>query len=139
MPLDAIGYIYSDWITSSAPLPPLINVVHPLPTTWDVVFHGICEELGAKLPIISLDQWVAKLDDIAARASKKDVADIVRTTRLSFYEILTLFLAAGTQSTRLLPSFGVLQRSIHGCAQCDVRYNALNRFGCHRPRIATSF
>lgn len=76
MPLDAIGRIYSDWVTSNSDFPLLVNVVHPRPTTWDVVFRGICEELGSQFPVVTLDEWVSKLDRAAA-ASEQDLTNMV--------------------------------------------------------------
>ena len=77
MPLDAIGQAYVDWVLSEADLPKLVNVVHPRPTTWDVVLHGLREELSGDLPLVPLPLWVEKLEAHAAEPTKEDLENIV--------------------------------------------------------------
>lgn len=77
VPLDAIGNAYIDWVVSDDEMPVLVNVVHPRPTSWDVVLRGIKEELGGDLPAIALDAWVAKLDVQSAAATAEDLARVV--------------------------------------------------------------
>lgn len=80
VPLDAIGQAYVDWVLSEGELPSLVNVVHPRPTTWEVVLRGVREELGGGVNIVSLGEWVAKLEARAEHASPQDLIDIVRST-----------------------------------------------------------
>jgi hypothetical protein len=82
MPLDAIGQAYVDWVLSRQDLPDLVNVVHPRPTTWDIIYRGIREELGNNLPLIPLKEWLAKLEARLADATPEDLAAIVSTTSL---------------------------------------------------------
>ena len=77
MPLDAIGEAYIDWIVSQEELPLLVNVVHPHPTSWDVVLSGIRAELGGSLPIVTLQEWVANLEARLSTATADDLTKIV--------------------------------------------------------------
>ena len=54
-----------------------MNVVHPRPTSWNVILKGIHEELGGQLPIVPLNQWVAKLDTFATNPTAEDLTAIV--------------------------------------------------------------
>lgn len=76
--MDAIGRMYIDWLLTDGELPPLVNVVHPRPTTWDVVFRGIQEELGYELPVVPMDIWVEKLEARAVDATAEDIENVVR-------------------------------------------------------------
>ncbi|KIP06795.1 hypothetical protein PHLGIDRAFT_118644 [Phlebiopsis gigantea 11061_1 CR5-6] len=96
MPLDAIGRIYSDWVTSNSDFPLLVNVVHPRPTTWDVVFRGICEELGSQLPVVTLNEWVSKLDRAAGYASEQVLISMPAIKILDFFRSLS---SSGTVPT----------------------------------------
>ena len=77
MPLDAIGQLYVDWVLSEDSLPRLVNVVHPRPTTWEVILRGLREELGGDLPIVPITDWVAKLDAHSTNPTKEDLESIV--------------------------------------------------------------
>lgn len=77
MPLDAIGEAYIDWVVAQGDLPLLMNVVHPRPTTWDVILRGVREELGGTVPIVPLEEWVAKLKAHAANPSPETLNRIV--------------------------------------------------------------
>ncbi|GJE88440.1 acetyl-CoA synthetase-like protein [Phanerochaete sordida] len=84
VPLDAIGEAYVDWVTADGALPAFVNVVHPRPTSWDVVLRGLREELGW-LPVVPLDVWVAKLDAMSGVATADDLA------RVPALKLLALF------------------------------------------------
>lgn len=88
MPLDAIGEAYVDWVVSRDDLPPLVNVVHPRPTTWDVILKGLHEELGDGLSMTPLQDWVNKLEERSANPTAQDLQDIVRV-----YFLLSLFIS----------------------------------------------
>ncbi|EKM59937.1 uncharacterized protein PHACADRAFT_206156 [Phanerochaete carnosa HHB-10118-sp] len=76
VPLDAIGEAYVDWVLAQDALPALVNVVHPRPTTWDVVLHGLRQELGDNLPVVPLEEWVMKLEERAKNPSAEDLVQI---------------------------------------------------------------
>ena len=57
--------------------------MHPRPTPWAVVLRGVRAELGAPLPLVPLQQWVATLDALAGRATAQDVVSVVRFFCLS--------------------------------------------------------
>ena len=77
IPLDAIGSMYLDLLTSDETLPSVINVVHPRPTTWKEMLHGIWEELGASLPFVTLEEWVKRLDALPTAVSNEELQKIV--------------------------------------------------------------
>ena len=77
MPLDAIGKAYVDWVSAQDALPPLLNVVHPHPTSWDVIIEGLHEELGDSVSVVPLQDWVKKLEERSAHPTTQDLADIV--------------------------------------------------------------
>lgn len=70
--------MYIDLVTSQEDLPQVVNVVHPRPTSWTVITSGIREELGGNLPVVSLQEWVAKLDAFPTEVTKEDLQRIVR-------------------------------------------------------------
>jgi hypothetical protein len=77
MPLDAIGQAYVDWVLSEDKLPRLVNVVHPRPTTWDVILRGLREELGGSLSLVPLSQWVKKLEAHSDSPTQEDLTAMV--------------------------------------------------------------
>ena len=76
-PSDAIGGIYVDWILRRDDLPPLVNVIHPRPTTWNIILNGLCEELGVRLAVTPLRDWVQKLEERSANMTSQDLKHIV--------------------------------------------------------------
>ncbi|EKM50011.1 uncharacterized protein PHACADRAFT_130503 [Phanerochaete carnosa HHB-10118-sp] len=88
VPLDAIGEAYVDWVLAQDALPALINVVHPRPTTWDVVLHGLRQELGGNLPVVSLEEWVMKLEERAKNPSAEDLVQIPALKIMEFFRSL---------------------------------------------------
>ena len=78
IPLDAIGRAYVDWVLCKQALPPLVNTVHPAPTTWDVILKGLSEELGDAVSVVPLQDWVKKLEERAMNPTAEDLGDIVR-------------------------------------------------------------
>ena len=77
IPLDAIGLAYVDWVLSASDLPPLVNVVHPRPTNWDVILHGLRQELGGSIPIVPVEEWVGKLEELAKNPTAEDLVRVV--------------------------------------------------------------
>lgn len=69
--------MYLDLLTSNEPLPPVINVVHPRPTTWKEILHGIWDELDGEYPFVTLQDWVAKLDALPTNVSNEELQKIV--------------------------------------------------------------
>ena len=69
--------MYLDLLTTQGPLPQVINVVHPRPTTWMEVLNGIWEELGGRLPFVSLQEWVSRLDTLPLDASSDQLQRVV--------------------------------------------------------------
>ena len=120
MPLDAIGEAYVDWVLSESALPALVNVVHPIPITWDIILRGICDEIGGNLTIISIQDWVAKLESVSVNPSAQDLLDIVS----SHYFISSQLLTASTQPALKLISFF---RSLAQAAGSDkAEYSLMN-------------
>lgn len=77
VPLDTIGEIYVEWMFSPSALPPLLNLVHPKQTSWDVVIKGIMQGLGKPLPVVPFDKWIRQLGKLSANASKEELSSIV--------------------------------------------------------------
>ena len=77
IPLDAIGHAYVDWVLSRDEMPRLVNVVHPRPTSWDVILRGLRAELGEGLPRVTLAEWVAKLEAYSDSPTEEDLSRIV--------------------------------------------------------------
>lgn len=78
MPLDIIGHIYADWISSSRALPSIVNLVHPQPTSWDVIVKGVMDGLGEPLPVVPLNEWMREVDALSADAMIHELGNIVR-------------------------------------------------------------
>lgn len=70
--------MYAAWVTARGPLPRLVNVVHPRPTTWDAVLRGVMAGLAALLPVVPAAAWVQRLDALAASGDAGAVARVVR-------------------------------------------------------------
>ena len=78
VPMDVIGQAYVEWVTTTETLPFLVNVVHPRPTTWEVVLEHVRSTLGSDLQSVRLRDWVQELEERAASASLEELAQIVR-------------------------------------------------------------
>ena len=87
VPLDAVGQTYVDWVVSPDRMPDLINLVHPHPTTWDVILRGIHEATGHTLTTISLDEWLKTLEALSVNATVQDMVNIVRITYSAFFSL----------------------------------------------------
>ncbi|KIP12189.1 hypothetical protein PHLGIDRAFT_371020 [Phlebiopsis gigantea 11061_1 CR5-6] len=85
MPLDVIGNAYVDWVLSPQALPSLVNVVHPHPTSWDVILKGLSEELGDAVSVVSFQEWAKKLDERAVNPTAQDISDIPALKLLDFF------------------------------------------------------
>ena len=72
--------MYIEILTSKETSPQVINVVHPRPTTWNEVLTGIWEELGSRLPFVSLDEWVTRLDTLPTEVSNEELQRVVCQT-----------------------------------------------------------
>ena len=77
VPLDAIGQAYVDWILSDDELPSVVNVVHPRPVAWEAILRGMRSELGVSLPLVSLQEWVSKVEDVINSSSLYRMAEVV--------------------------------------------------------------
>ena len=75
--------MYIDLLVTREPLPSLVNVVHPRPTTWEEILAGINEELGGSIPFVSPEIWVAKLDKLSPEASGNDLQRIVSVSAIT--------------------------------------------------------
>ena len=108
VPLDAIGQVYVDWILAVDPLPTLVNMVHPKPTTWGVILRGLREEISGDLEVVSLNEWVRRLED--AEASCKDLSDIVESPTVEVILNTHEYSSACIEDSRLLPKSYPYQR-----------------------------
>lgn len=64
-------------ILSSKALPPLFNAVHSRPILWDVILKGFNGELGSRVSILPVHEWVGKLEVRTVNSSMQDLDDIV--------------------------------------------------------------
>ncbi|GJF00095.1 acetyl-CoA synthetase-like protein [Phanerochaete sordida] len=85
MPLDAIGAAYVDWVLAPDELPPLVNVVHPRPTTWDVVLRGLRAELGERVRAVPVQEWAAQLEAHAKNPSAEDLVEMPALKLIDFF------------------------------------------------------
>ncbi|GJE99727.1 acetyl-CoA synthetase-like protein [Phanerochaete sordida] len=93
IPLDAVGAAYVDWMLVCDVLPFLVNVVHPRPTTWDVVLRGLRAELGPCVGGVPLQEWIVKLEERAQDPSAEDLKQVPALKIMDFFRALAL---AGT-------------------------------------------
>ena len=75
--MDAVGQAYVDWTLTKEDLPALVNVVHPRPTNWDVILNGLRQQLGDSLPVVPVEEWVAKLEELARNPVPEDLVRVV--------------------------------------------------------------
>lgn len=88
--MDAVATMVLDLVTSSAPLPPLVNVVHPRPTSWKDVFQNINLNLDrTPLRLVPFDDWLRAVEDRAVSCSAKDLERLVRAFRTYFPTFLS--------------------------------------------------
>ena len=66
-----------DWVTSGNSLPALVNIVHPRPTTWDIIYGGIRRAIGRDMPEVPYSEWLTKLEERALDAGDEDVITLV--------------------------------------------------------------
>ena len=69
--------MYVDWVNTRDDLPALVNVVHPRPTSWDIILAGLRKEVGEDVPVVPLDDWVAKLEALSTTATAEDLTRVV--------------------------------------------------------------
>ena len=67
----------SDLLFSPVKLSPLLNVVHPRPVSWHEVVDAFRKELKQSLPMVSLSDWLDKLDAMSHDASPELLEKIV--------------------------------------------------------------
>ncbi|EKM51563.1 uncharacterized protein PHACADRAFT_212203 [Phanerochaete carnosa HHB-10118-sp] len=112
VPLDAIGSAYIGWVIFDNNLPLLVNVVHPRPTSWDVVLRGIRTEVGGDMPVVPLDVWVAKLDVQSSTATAEDLARLPALKLIGFFRgLVAARLGSGDRADSLPFATDELQRS----------------------------
>ena len=58
-------------------MPDFVNFVHPRPTSWEAVLKGVREALGGDIRIVSLEDWLARLESHAEKATLADLKEIV--------------------------------------------------------------
>ena len=79
----------------------LVNVVHPHPTSWDIILRGFCRELGG-LPLVPFSQWLTKLEERSLKAGEDDMVTIV-SPPLGLAPAAHNLCTARSQAARLLP------------------------------------
>ncbi|KZT05750.1 putative aminoadipate reductase [Laetiporus sulphureus 93-53] len=84
IPISALASSIMDLVMAEHP-PELINLAHPRPIPSHDVFHAIAVALGIDLPVISMERWIAKLEDSAKDSSIKGLSDIPAIKLLDFF------------------------------------------------------
>lgn len=90
LPVDVASHTVVDLVLSSKSLPEVINLVHPRPIPWTVVFSSINNALGSHLLAVPFAEWLAKLEERAADATAHDSDDIVGLLNIVYLAILVL-------------------------------------------------
>ncbi|GJF00089.1 acetyl-CoA synthetase-like protein [Phanerochaete sordida] len=88
IPLDAVGEAYIDWALARDELPFVVNVVHPRPTTWEVVLRGLRAELGERFGVVPVQQWLAKLEEHAQDPSAEVLVQMPALKIIGFFRAL---------------------------------------------------
>lgn len=84
VPLDLVGNAFADIALSTERLPSLVNLVHPHPTSWDAILHGINAHLGGNLPIVPVEEWIDKIQAIISDSTYELLETIVCTVLFSW-------------------------------------------------------
>ncbi|EKM50943.1 uncharacterized protein PHACADRAFT_262848 [Phanerochaete carnosa HHB-10118-sp] len=85
VPLDVIGQVYTDWVFSKDPLPPLVNFVHPKRTPWTVILQGLEEGLAGHIPLVPLSKWVEQVEALSTSATAQDMDRIPAIKLVTFF------------------------------------------------------
>ncbi|EKM50930.1 uncharacterized protein PHACADRAFT_199768 [Phanerochaete carnosa HHB-10118-sp] len=101
VPLDVIGQVYSDWVYSKDPLPPLVNFVHPKRTPWTVILQGLEEGLARPIPLVTLSKWVEQVEALSARATAPDVDRIPAIKLVAFFRDMSSRRDSGSEKSVL--------------------------------------
>ena len=63
LPTDAVANAIVDLVVSEATLPPVLNLVHPCPVTWQAICQSINKTLARRpLPIVPFSEWLSKVE-----------------------------------------------------------------------------
>lgn len=104
VPLDVIGQAYVDWIVTPDPLPFLVNVVHPRPTTWNAVLKAVGEVVETKMTTVPLNDWIGQLEERSPNATLEDLARYVSFfSPLYPVKLTCIVITARAQDIRFLP------------------------------------
>ncbi|KAF7293887.1 Acetyl-CoA synthetase-like protein [Mycena chlorophos] len=79
-------------LSSEVEQPFALNLVHPRPIRWDMVFGAMARE--AKLPLVPLTEWIAQIGDKAKTAT---AADLERVPAIKLMEFLKAAAAGAGQ------------------------------------------
>ena len=76
IPVDDVAAAVSDLLFAPT-LPPLLNVVHPKPVSWEAIMNVICAELKVSLGIVPLKDWLDRVETLSHNASSQVMNDVV--------------------------------------------------------------
>ncbi|TFY54704.1 hypothetical protein EVJ58_g8699 [Rhodofomes roseus] len=96
VPMDVVARTVVD-VVLGPESPELINVVHPHPVKWIVVFEAIQDELGVALSFISFHEWVNQLEAVPDTTTPSDLG------RIPGLKLLETFRALGTAEMEARP------------------------------------
>ncbi|TCD66635.1 putative NRPS-like protein biosynthetic cluster [Steccherinum ochraceum] len=76
VPVDVAAGTFLDAVESATKLPDAINLVHPMPTPWTVIFSAGNSVSGRNLKLITFDDWLTKVEAKSAAATEHDFDSI---------------------------------------------------------------
>ena len=130
--------MYLDLLFAKEPLPQLVNVVHPQPTTWSVVLKGFSDVLGG-LPIIPPSEWASRLEQASLHATAQDISNVVRLicSFASEAELIHHVLKARAEAPRILSQLGEFSRPERANRCVAIRHIQASESQPHYPRTAS--
>ena len=64
-------------ISFDSTTPELVNVVHPMPVPWSKIISAVNGEFERRVPLVTLEDWVKRLEALAEGASARDLETTV--------------------------------------------------------------
>ncbi|EKM52305.1 uncharacterized protein PHACADRAFT_260612 [Phanerochaete carnosa HHB-10118-sp] len=110
IPVDVVIASLIDLVTSDRPLPELVNIVHPHPTEWHVVFECINGRLGQQpLRMVPFKDWLHAVEAVAAAERPEDLERVPAVKILQFLQGIAASeaRAAATQGELFVEAGGV--------------------------------
>ncbi|KAH8088917.1 hypothetical protein BXZ70DRAFT_954747 [Cristinia sonorae] len=89
IPMDTTAQTIVDALLSACEsIPEVFNVVHPNPVSWRDVFAALNDVVGNRMKVISLSEWVKKVEILSSSTSTYDVHVYLAIKLLRFFKAL---------------------------------------------------